>query len=231
MTKYDIGADIPGLSVRVKSDSEILTKLRFIKDNLLYAQVYAYYNLPWIGNDTHQLSCHFHAGNRDTRGVPYENNPSARYYEHDRSIWCFACAEGGDVCWWIRKREGHLHYGETLTFVNDEFGVGLNAQDLAKRIELNRQAQVIAENPRRLILSQLYEDKVNDEFYKLRRLGEAFHPIADRLEPEVFARKSEVDAFTGTFTSYAKALRRWLNWTTELIEQSLKHASSQVRQY
>lgn len=223
--KVGFEEEIQGLKFRADGDPEIITKLRYVKENLKYATVYANYGLPWASNETHQLSCVFHASQRDARGVPYEKHPSARYYAADKSIWCFACSEGGDVSWWIRKREGHIHYGETLDFIARTFGVSLNSQDLSKRIVLNKKQQALAESPRRTILSEMMQDKVNDEFYKLRKLGDFAKGIADRLETEVFARKSELDLFEGDYVSYARQLRRWHTWTTELIEASLKHAA------
>lgn len=215
--------------LELKSDPQILTNLQYIKEHLSYQQVYAYYNLPWHGNDTHQLSCIFHASNRDARGVPYERNPSARYYAHDKQIWCFACTEGGDVSWFIKKKEGHRHYGETVDFIRRAFGIALDGQDLAKRIKLDQKQKELQESPRRQILSEMMLDKVNDEFYRLRKMGEEFHPIADRLEPEVFAHKEELDHFTGNYTDYARQLRRWHTWACELIEQSLKHFARSLK--
>lgn len=223
--KVGFDEKIEGLKVRTDYDPEIITKLRYIKENLRYSEVYAHYRFPWVTNETHQLSCVFHASQRDARGVPYERNPSARFYGHDKQIWCFACADGGDVSWFIKKKENHLHYGETLIYVAQVFGISLNPTDLAKRIELHNKQLTQEESPRRKILSEMYEGKVNDEFYKLRKLGKFAHPIADRLEPEIFKQKGEVDMFEGDYTSYAKQLRRWHSWTCELIEKALKHAA------
>lgn len=228
--KVGLDDEIKGLTKRTLN-SEVLTKLRYIRENLRYKTVYAHYNLPWLSNETHQLSCVFHASNRDRNGVPFEKNPSARYYDHDQQIWCFACSTGGDVCWFVKKWEAHLHYGETIDFIGRTFGVALDAQDLAKRIDLHAKQLQTEESPRRKILSEMTQDKVNDEFYKLRKMGPVFHPIADRLEPEVFARKAEIDMFSGEYTEYAKQLRRWVNWTQEIIQSSLKHMAAQTSRH
>lgn len=227
--KVDFDDDTVGLRTRLQSDSEILTKLHFIKEHLTYATVYGYYNWPWQTYDTHQISCPFHAKNRDANGVPYEGSPSARYYAGDQQIWCFACTEGGDVSWFIRKKEEHAHYGETVDFIKKNFGIALDGQDLTKRIEMAVKQQAQQDNPRRQMLSSLYEDKVNDEFYRLRLLGPHFHPVADRLEPEVFNQKAELDAVEVEYTTYAKTLRRWLTWTQDLIEQALKFKANVPR--
>lgn len=222
--KVEFGQTIPGASTtRALSTSEIIVKLRYIKEHLTYQQAYAHYNFPWLSNDTHQISCPFHATNVDAHGVPYENHPSARYYEGDRQIWCFACVEGGDVSWFIRKMEDHAHYGETVDFISKNFGVGLSSGDLSKRIALHEQKVEQSYSPRRQLLSKMYEDKVNDEFYKLRQMGDAFLNVADRLEPEVFDHKAELDNHGLKYMEYARAVRRWLSWTQELIQTALKH--------
>lgn len=225
--KVSFDEELKGLTTRKKGDfdPEVITKLRYIKENLRYADVFKHYGYPWLTNETHQLSCVFHASQRDVRGVPFERHPSARYYANDKSIFCFACGDNLDVSAFIKKKENHVHYGETLAFVAQVFGVSLNPTDLAKRIELHNKQQQREESPRRKILSEMYEGKVNDEFYKLRKLGKFAYPIADRLEPEVFKRKAEIDMFEGNYVDYASQLRRWYNHTVELIAAALKHAA------
>lgn len=194
-------------------DSFLSVKMEYVRDHLHYSQVYAYYGLLWKSDSTHQISCPFH-------GV--DKNPSARYYADTRKIFCFACNEGGDVVWFVKKREGHKFYGETLIFIAKEFGVGMDDVDLSKKIELEKKQEVQFQVGKRKIISDQYLLRVNDKVYAYKKLGQEVEEAIDKLLPNLFDRKMVIDSTPTPYMKYTQVLRHWANWCEDSLDMVVK---------
>lgn len=219
--KIDWDADVQ-LGDRKVVSADILLQIKYVRENLSYAQVFKHYGLPWVSDSTHQLSCVFHAKNVDSRGVPYEQNPSARYYEDDKRIWCFACSDGGDVVWFVRRRENLKTLHDSLEFIAHVFGIGINMQDLSRRIAVHRQLRE-QEKPKRDVASQLYSNKINDALYKIKQTDSRLEETIDRLSNSLFKRKAQLDNLGNDldYFAYVASLRLWHRDSLDMIRAAV----------
>lgn len=197
--------------------------IEYVKQNLPMGRVFSHYGLPWV-NGTHQLSCPFH-------GV--DKNPSARYYEESKRIFCFACNEGWDVVAFIKKREGHQSYKETLSFILKEFGVGLSGTDLNKRISLEEKRSIEHQLGKRKIFGDTYANKVNDRIHIFKKLGDEVAEAIDEVIPRIFQRKKELDEMLIGYMKYTNLIRHWATWSNELLEKVVKRLAKEnsLRRY
>jgi uncharacterized protein YktA (UPF0223 family) len=211
---------LPAREIKKHIPRDVILRIKYVKDNLTYAHVYSHYGYEWISNETHQLSCVFHARHRDAKGRPYEDSPSARYYEHDRQIYCFACAEGGDVVWFIMKHERLPNTIAALDYIERAYGIGINTQNLSKRIEALKTSVDI--DDKRKILSTLYQDQVNDLIYKLKKAAPLTAPHLERVQLEAIKAKSFLDQQNVPYSEYVKVLRTWRDQVMGLIDSTVK---------
>jgi hypothetical protein len=205
---------------------DVFMRLKYVRDNLSYGQVYAYYGYEWRSNSTHQLSCVFHAKHRDSKGRPYEENPSARYYEHDRQIYCFGCAEGGDVIWFVQKREQLQNTVAALDFIERTFGIGLNTQNLAKRIEAFNSATT--EVDKRKIITTMYQDHINDLVHKLKRAAPVAVPHLEDVQLAANKARQALEAQQMDYAQYVKAVRAWRDQTIQTIKHVIQDIQTGV---
>lgn len=195
------------------SGSDIRIQLAYIRDNLPYSVVFSHYGLDWRTDSTHQTSCPFHGVDR---------NPSARYYEDSKKFYCFACSEGGDVSWFIKKKEELKTWVDTVQFIQNTFGVGMDSSDLRKRIELEKAVVTANQHGKRNIISVLYTNKVNDALYKTRGLNQRASDIVDALTQKLFKRKAEIDKQVTGYLHYVALIRHWHSWCISSLAQAVR---------
>lgn len=194
------------LAPRKPLTGDLLSRINFVKERLSFADVAAHYGHAWAGDDEHQFSCHFHGKDK---------NPSAHYYSNpEKRIWCFACGEGGDVVWYVKKKEGLRSVVEALDFIAKTFAVGLDNQDLSARIE---QEKLIKEQKsKRDLYASLVSNDVNDFLHVLRRSGIP-DDVLDPLDQLIFDRRFEIENTRCDYLDYVGLLRNWVSWAKELL--------------
>lgn len=196
-----------------KAGSALKTKIDYVRENLPFRGVFAFYGLDWKSDESHQLSCEFHGEDR---------NPSSRYYPASQSIFCFACNKQRDVIEFIKDKEELSSVGKVLEFIEKEFGIGMNAADLSKRMELETAQVQQFQAGKRKILSQMYANEVNDKIYKARTLGATVAESIDKMLPQLFAKKAEIDAMNVPYIKFTHLIRHWAAWCGEVISMTVK---------
>lgn len=187
-------------------------KLAFIRESVSYRQVFERYGWNWQSESTHQMSCVFHGKYKHANGQPYERNPSARYYAEVRRIYCFACAEGGDVVWFVRKKEG-LRLKEAIQAISTAFDI----TDM--RPDIQAQAQEIKkandESPLREMLLRHYSDLVNDGLFLLQEKRPAAREALDRITIAIFRRRREIERNRVDYVEFSKQISEWHRWAVD----------------
>lgn len=200
---------IPGNNLQRRSaTSDLLTKISFVKDHLPFSKLLSAYNIPWEGDDEHQFSCHFHGADK---------NPSAHYYpDPEKRVWCFACQEGGDVVWWVRKREGLVSTVAALEFIKTKFGISIDNVPLPARMAMSQ--VVIEQQPKRELFARTTCNEVNDFIYRLRKSGKDDDRL-DRIQALIFSRRAEIESLeTAEYLTYVSLYRNWSKWAVDMLK-------------
>lgn len=186
----------------------------YVRENLSFSRVFVYYGLDWKSDATHQLSCPFHGE---------DAHPSARYYAETKSFYCFACPEdpGGDVVWFIRRKEKFDTNEQALEYIQNKFGVKMSATDLEARIRLHEQ---LRQSLPRKLFAKKFKDRMNDLFHKMRQREEMREYDFSLLEREVWRRFTVVE--TGVvvnYIQYCDSVRAWFDEAWSLIREFLRY--------
>lgn len=177
--------------------------------------MFSFYGLTLKGS-THQIRCPFHGADR---------NPSCRYYADTQRIWCFACNEGGDVCWFVRKKEGFKTYEETFQFIREQFGVAMDELDLNKRRAI---LPVVQTMPQKELFAKDHVNGLNDLLLEVRRQG--FPPEKlDKLTVMFWQRKYEIDEAQSDYLGYCNLIRGWSQWCRQLLQEAQKYNQPETR--
>jgi hypothetical protein len=195
-----------------RSYVELKEQLFFIKQHLTFRQVFTFYGRPWAGDFTHQYACDLHGDGRD-------KNPSARYYHDTKLVKCYACEDGnngGDVCWYIKKREKFRHYSDVLAFVQKHFGLAYEASNLSHRIALADQ-QLSQVSMKDVLKKQVYNE-INDRFFAIeQRLKLGQRPRFNEVQHYVWSQARFLETFEGKYLEFAKAIDFWKKWALEVL--------------
>jgi len=186
------------------------SQVEYIREHLYYSQVFEYYGLNWVSDSTHQIRCPFHGADK---------SPSARFYEDSKRIFCFACNDGGDVVWFVRKRESHQSIRDTISFIGATFGIGLSEVDLQKRIELETSQQLRARTGKRKVMSDMYANRLNDKVYSIKRMEPSLVKVLDDLVVDFLRRKGEIDKQQCSYIKYTYVIRHWYSWCETVLNQ------------
>jgi hypothetical protein len=187
---------------------------QYVRDNLPFATVFGHYGLPWAGDHTHQLSCPFHGD---------DAHPSARYYQDSKRFQCFACTEdpGGDVVWFVKKREGFLTGDEALDFIRKTWGVGISDVDLEVRLALRE--RLVKSLPRQLFAKR-YRDRMNNLFYALRSNSATNRVDVTLLERDIWAWWRDIeDGTVENYIEWCDVVRCWFDDGLHLIKEFLRY--------
>jgi hypothetical protein len=196
------------------SKQEVLVRVEYVVRKLNFRSLYNHYHLPWLSDGEHQLSCHFHGADR---------HPSARFYPSPPRFWCYACGEGGDVVWWVKKQEGLKDMVKALDFIAREFGIGFDSKDLSSRIKLLAE---VKDDPKRQMMVESASNKVNDVLYEARRVLPKRQARWDALEKLIFTRYRSLQEATHLEYMAATSLYRdWTQWAVTLVQRVAREAS------
>jgi hypothetical protein len=193
---------------------EQLARVEYARQQIGFGRVFDHYGLDWKGDHTHQLSCVFHAKFKDAKGRPVERNPSVRYYAPDKRIYCFACAEGGDVVWFLGRKEG-LPFGEALRTFYRTFGLAEGAIDATV---LTRQAEwkkADDDMPVRRALLATRADHINDILWVLTCRYPQCRDALDRVAEHLFERLFSTDMIRSK--DIAVQVLEWWRWANDLV--------------
>lgn len=191
------------------SKQEVLQRIDYVRERLNFRTLYSHYNLRWVSDGDHQFSCHFHGTG--------DKHPSAHYYPTPPRIWCYACGDGGDVVWWIKKQENLASMVAALDFIAKTFNVGFDSNDLTKRIQL---LAIVKDDPKRQLIINKATNKVNDFLYEARRQLPQKVKRWDALERLIFARFQELsDSVSLPYLMAVQLYRDWSQWATVLVQQ------------
>ena len=192
----------------------IRAQLDHIRRKLAFSQVARHYNKPWLSDETHQLSCHFHGEDK---------NPSARFYGDTKRIYCFACSKGWDVCGYIKETEGFQTFGQVVGFVKHTFDVWMDPKDLNKRIKHAVDDKRSKDLGLRTAFSEGKVRTVNDVVFNLKKANPAWDKRITALEPMIWKEKANVDSQNVPYVHYCNLVRNWVKWTQGLLKEALSH--------
>lgn len=214
--------EIRFLDVPEQLPPDFVQKLAYLRQHLSFRQVYAHYGFRWLSDDSHQLSCPFHAKNTDAGGQPVERNPSARFYKATNSVYCFACSDWWDALRFIQKREG-FGVQRALDFVSGKLGVDVGKVDFSFHVAEAKRADTDDETAERGTLLVAASDDINDRLDQLRRLASRPEVLEalERAEISIFKRRiASIDNGRHAFTNYKRMLEEWRDWGLVLIRET-----------
>lgn len=195
--------------------STLKEHLLYIKEHLTYRTVFAYYGLAWKTDKEHQFSCSLHGDGKD-------RNPSARYYPDTKCTVCYACTKdvwgnGGDVTWYIRKREKIQNHWDVVDFIKEKFGVSMDSMDLPKRIEMKAVTDQEAAGDLRETFKKGYQNKVNNTFFTLRQEFPKQQAQISSIERQVWRTLDEHLVSDLPYSEYCTKVRVWDDWVQRWI--------------
>lgn len=211
----------PDTRIRVKKVFELLP----------YRRVFEHFGLQWKSDDTHQLSCVFHAKQRDAQGRLFEQNPSARYYANNGRIYCFACSEGGDPIWFVRRWQRLPTLEATLEWIGQTFGIDIDSITLSlDDIEMGADKSAADPALKFKSLCKFYADQVNDMMYAFSLQHPALSKEVDGLKHVIFVEKWRLDGAMADkpYADVARAMRDWRVKVGKLL-QALSNGSNRER--